>query len=116
LQRQLRRIGPEKLEHPAAETLRQRVMDKDWDKLFTFLRIKGVEPTNNHAERSLRFLVIMRKICFGTRSPAGTQSHGILASLLKTAKLRGKNAIQFLTKLLTEPPATAEAALLGKNR
>jgi hypothetical protein len=115
LQRQLRRMAPDKLEHPAAQTLRQRVMEKDWKKLFTFLRIKGVEPTNNHAERSLRFLVIMRKICFGTRSPAGTQSHGILASLLQTAKLQGKSAIQFLIQLLTESPAQTEAALFGKS-
>jgi transposase len=115
LRRQLRRLCSQKLDHPAAETLRLRVMEKDWDKLFTFLRVKEVEPTNNHAERSLRFLVIMRKICFGTRSAAGSESHGVLASLLQTAKLQGKNAIQFLTKLLTEPTASAQAALFGKS-
>jgi transposase len=113
LQRQLRRFAGQKLDHAAAETLRVRVMEKDRDKLFTYLRVKGVEPTNNHAERSLRFLVIMRKICFGTRSPAGSESHGVLASLLQTAKLQGKNAIEFLTKLFTEPPAGAKAALFA---
>jgi transposase len=116
LRRQLRRFANEKLDHEGAETLRLRVMEKDRDKLFTFLRVKGVEPTNNHAERSLRFLVIMRKICFGTRSPAGSESHGVLASLLQTAKLQGKNAIQFLTKLLTEPPESAGAALFADGK
>ena len=115
LQRQLRRIGNQKLEYKAAETLRLRVMEKDWDKLFTFLRIRGVEPTNNHAERSLRFLVIMRKICFGTRSPEGSQSHGVLASLLQTAKLHGTNAMQFMVKLLTEPTEAARAALFASG-
>ena len=115
LQRQLRRIGNQKLEHEAAETLRLRVMVKDWDKLFTFLRVKGVEPTNNHAERSLRFLVIMRKICFGTRSPQGSESHGVLASLLQTAKLQGANAMQFMVKLLTEPMESARAALFASG-
>jgi transposase len=115
LQRELRRIGKKKLEHAAAETLRLRVMEKDRDKLFTFLRIKGVEPTNNHAERSLRFLVIMRKICFGTRSAAGSESHGVLTSLLQTAKLQGKNAIQFLTTLLTEPLDKARSALFASG-
>ena len=86
LQRRLKRFAGKPLDHPAAETLRQRVMEKDKDKLFTFLRIKGVGPTNNHAERLLRFLVIMRKICFGTRSAAGSESHGVLPSLLQTAK------------------------------
>jgi transposase len=115
LQRQLRRFASQTLEHEAAETLRHRVMVQDWDKLFTFLRVKGVEPTNNHAERSLRFLVIMRKICFGTRSPEGSESHGVLASILQTAKLRGKNAIQFMVKLLTEPTEKAMAALFASG-
>jgi transposase len=113
LRRQLRRFGNQKLENQAAETLRLRVMEKDWDKLFTFLRVKGVEPTNNRSERSVRFLVIMRKICFGTRSPAGSESHAVLPSLLQTVKLQGKNAIQFLTKLLTEPLASAKTALFA---
>ena len=108
-------MGNQKLEHAAAETLRLRVMEKDRDKLFTFLRIKGVDPTNNHAERSLRFLVIMRKICFGTRSAAGSESHGVLTSLLQTAKLQGKNAIQFLTTLLTGPLDKARSALFASG-
>ena len=115
LQRQLRHFASQTLEDQAADTLRDRVMVKDWDKLFTFLRIRGVEPTNNHAERSLRFLVIMRKICFGTRSPEGSESHSVLASLLQTAKLHGKNAIQFMVKLLTEPTEKAMAALFASG-
>ena len=113
LRRHLRRFADQQLDHKEAETLRLRVMEKDRNKLFTFLRVKGVEPTNNRAERALRFLVIMRKICFGTRSPAGSESHGVLASLLQTAKLQGKNVIQFLTTLLTEPLASAKAALFA---
>ena len=82
LRKRLQRFGGgQPLEHKAAQTLRDRVMVKDWDKLFTFLRVKGVEPTNNLSERSVRFLVIMRKICFGTRSAAGSESHGVLPSI-----------------------------------
>lgn len=113
LQRQLRRFAGQPLDHPEAETLRRRVMEKDKDKLFTFLRIKGVEPTNNSAERSVRFLVIMRKICFGTRSAAGSESHSVLTSLLETASRQGKDAIGFLMALLTKPLAVARAALLS---
>jgi transposase len=113
LQRQLRRLAGQELDHPAAETLRQRVMEKDKDKLFTFLRIQGVEPTNNSSERSVRFLVIMRKICFGTRSPAGSESHSVLPSLLETARRQGKDRIQFLLALLTKPLAAARAALFA---
>jgi len=113
LTRQLQRFGGKPLDHPAAETLRQRVLEKDKDKLFTFLRVKGVEPTNNSSERSVRFLVIMRKICFGTRSAAGSESHGVLPSLLQTAARQGKERIGFLLTLLTKPLAAARAALFA---
>jgi transposase len=113
LRKRLQCLGGKPLEHKAAQTLRNRVMEKDWDKLFTFLRVKDVEPTNNHSERSVRFLVIMRKICFGTRSPAGSESHGVLPSLLQTARRQGKDAIGFLVKLLTEPLPEARAALFA---
>ena len=115
LQRRLRRFAGQKLDHPTAETLRQRVMEKDKDKLFTFLAQKGVEPTNNSSERSVRFLVIMRKISFGTRCPAGSQSHSVLPSLLETAKRQGKDAIGFLLALLTKPLAAAQAALFANG-
>jgi hypothetical protein len=113
LQRQLERFASQELDHPAAETLRERVMVKDQDKLFTFLRIRGVEPTNNHAERSVRFLVIMRKICFGTRSEAGSESHSVLPSLLQTAKQQGKGGVNLLLALLTKPLVAAKAALFA---
>ena len=90
-------------------------MNKDCDKLFTFLRVCGVEPTNNHAERSVRFLVIMRKICFGTRSEAGSQSHSVLPSLLETARRQGKDRIRFLTTLWTQPLASARNALFSSG-
>ena len=61
----------------------------------------------------MRFLVIMRKICFGTRSPAGSESHSVLPSLLQTARRQGKDAIGFLVKLLTEPLSAAKAALFA---
>jgi transposase len=115
LERELRRFAGQSLDYAAAETLRDRLMNKDNDKLFTFLRLAGVEPTNNHAERSVRFLVIMRKICFGTRSPAGSESHSVLPSLLETARRQGKDRIGFLTTLLTRPPTAARAALFDNS-
>ncbi len=96
-----------------ADTLRDRIMNKDHDTLFTFLRVPGGEPTNNHAERSVRFLVIMRKICPGTRPPAGSES--VPPSLPQAARRPGKNRIDFLTALLTPPMHLAREALLRRN-
>jgi transposase len=115
LERQLRSFASKPLDYAPAETLRDRLMNKDFDKLFTFLRVKGVEPTNNHAERSVRPLVIMRKICFGTRSQAGSQSHSVLPSLLSTARRQGKSPIEFLVTLLTQPLLAAQAALFADS-
>jgi len=115
LERQLKRFAGQPLDYPPAETLRDRIMNKDHDKLFTFLRVPGVEPTNNHAEQSLRCMVIMRKICFGTRSQAGSDSHSILTSLLQTARRQGKNRVQFLVTLLTQPLAAARNAMFADS-
>lgn len=38
------------------------------DHLWTFLKVEGIEPTNNTAERTLRPAVIYRKLNFGTQS------------------------------------------------
>lgn len=44
--------------------------------LWTFLRVAGVEPTNNAAERALRRAVLWRRKSFGTQSAAGSQFVG----------------------------------------
>ncbi len=47
-----------------------RRLDEEMECLFTFLVEEGVEPTNNLAERTLRFGVLWRKKSQGTRSDA----------------------------------------------
>jgi transposase len=115
LQKRLRAIAGKPLDYAPAETLRQRLMYKDADKLFTFLRIAGVEPTNNHSERSVRPLVIMRKICNGTRSADGSESHGVLPSLLQTAQRQGTASIPFLMTLNCGSLDAARAMLLPNS-
>ena len=99
------------LDYETAETLRHRVTVTDSNRLFTFLTVPGVEPTNNHAEQALRGPVIMRKITFGTRSAAGSLAHGVLPSLLLTAHRQGRDPLQFFRTLFTADTATAQAAL-----
>lgn len=52
--------------------------------LFVFVAIPGVPAHNNLAERSVRPLVIARKISGGTRSPKGSHTRMGLASLFGT--------------------------------
>jgi hypothetical protein len=94
-----------------AETVRTFLTGPEKKFLFTFLRRRDVPPTNNHAEQSLRHLVIFRKICFGTRSDSGLKTHSILPSLVQTARRQGVHPRRFLETLLTADTATAQAAL-----
>ena len=107
----LKKLCVETLEYKPAETLRTSIMGKDHTSLFTFLRHPGVPPTNNQAEQSIRFLVIFRKIMFGTRSQSGLRTHSILPSLVLTALRQGRNPREFLHILLTSDTAKAQAAL-----
>jgi len=43
------------------------------DHLWTFLKVEGIEPTNNTAERTLRPVVIYRKLSFGMQSSTGSR-------------------------------------------
>lgn len=70
--------------------------------LFVFVEEPAVPPTNNAAERSLRHLVISRKISGGTRSPAGTATKMTLASLFGTWRLQGRNPLTECHALLTQ--------------
>jgi transposase len=68
--------------------------------LWTFLEMEGVEPTNNHAERSLRPCVIWRKKYFCTRSDYGTEFVARSASINVTCRLQGKSPFKFLSELM----------------
>ncbi len=56
--------------------------------LFTFVAEPGVDSTNNAAERSVRPVVVQRKISGGTRSPAGTSTFTTLQTLFGTWRAR----------------------------
>ena len=113
--KQLNTICKQTLRFKPAETLRTYLAGPEQRFLFTFLRRPGVPPTNNHAEQSLRYLVIFRKICFGTRSESGLKTHSILPSLVQTARRQGVHPREFLQILLTADTPTAQAALYNNS-
>jgi len=89
--------------------------DKDNPRLFTFLKYPNLHPTNNQAERSLRGMVIFRKICMGTRSPTGSRCHSVLPSLLLTAQRQQRHPLSFLETLFCEQPHIVKAALYNNS-
>jgi transposase len=68
--------------------------------LFTFVRAKGVEPTNNAAERALRPVVQLRKMCFGSCSEAGEHFIERAFSIKETCRKHNKNILTYLSNLM----------------
>lgn len=69
---------------------------KHSDALLVFLLHPDVPADNNHAERQVRFAVVMRKNSYGNRSEQGAQTQAILMSIFRTCQLRGIDPITFL--------------------
>ena len=74
--------------------------------LFTFVADPAVPPTNNHAERALRPLVIARKVSGGTRSATGSATRMVLSSVAATARLQGTEPTTVFLAILTAPPGS----------
>jgi hypothetical protein len=80
------------------------------DGLFQFVLLPGVPADNNLAERSLRPLLILRKISGGTRSKAGSKTRLTLASLFGTWQARQLNPLQECLTALRAPAPAGQAA------
>ncbi len=68
--------------------------------LWTFVRVEGVEPTNNHIERLLRPAVLWRKRSFGSRSEAGCRWVERLLTVVQTRRLQGRPVLDYLYEAL----------------
>lgn len=74
--------------NPEAQRLVKRLR-KHRHALFTFLYRTDVPFDNNHAERSIRPTVLIRKNSYGNRSDDGAETQSILMSIFQTLKQRG---------------------------
>lgn len=92
----------------ACNTLAKRLL-RHQDELFQFVLVPDLAPDNNLAERSLRPLVIMRKISGGSRSPEGSKTRLTLASLLGTWAARHRNPYLECLAALRQPAIRAPA-------
>jgi transposase len=84
---------------------------KVWEALWTFVRVEGVEPTNNNAERPLRRAVLWRRKSFGTQSPQGSEFVARILTAITTLRQQKRNVLEYLTQacsaaLTQTPPAS----------
>lgn len=72
----------------------------EFEHLWQFASVEGMEPTNNMAERDLRKLVLWRKKSYGTRSTKGQRFVERISSVSETIKKNGKNVLGYLEEAL----------------
>lgn len=98
LQREVRRALEEGSRCPCAKTAATcfEILKVD-EGLWTFARVRGIEPTNNAAERALRFAVIWRRISGGTDSQCGSRFVERTLSVVATCRQQGRNVLDYLT-------------------
>jgi transposase len=65
--------------------------------LFTFVHTKGVLPTNNHAEQTIRHAVIWRKTSFGTDSETGSRFVERMLTVVMSLRLQKRNVLEWVT-------------------
>jgi|SRR5947209_7322079 len=87
--------------HPC-HTLSKRLL-LHLDGLFQFVRQPGLAADNNLAERSVRPVVVMRKVSGGSQSQRGSRTRMTLASLFNTWRAKGLNPFNECLTLLSQP-------------
>lgn len=74
---------------------------REMDSLWLFLEENGVEPTNNCAERALRFGVIWRKRSYGTQSDKGNRWVERILSLKETCRKKKISSFNVIVDALS---------------
>lgn len=78
-----------------------RRLQREMAALWLFLREHGVEPTNNRAQRALRFAVMWRKCSSGTESNKGNRWVERSLSLRQTCRQLGQSIFDVLVDAVT---------------
>ena len=78
-----------------------RTLERELSALWTFVVEAGVEPTNNRAERALRFAVLWRKMMQGTYHAKGDRWVERILSVRETCRLRGRPTFPVLVDAVT---------------
>lgn len=74
----------------------------DWKAIFAVLAQPELPLTNNEAERALRHWVILRRLCYGTRTKQGSRAFTLLASVIDTCRKRKISPWPYLAKVIFE--------------
>lgn len=97
----------------------QDIFRRHQNRLYHWVDDRRIPADNNYSERNLRPLVIARKLSFGSQSPRGARTRGILMSVLHSLAKQGHDPAARLTEALdrlVHDPAFDMAAFLFPPR
>jgi transposase len=69
---------------------------KQWECLWTFVRVPGVEPTNNAGERAVRSGVLWRKSSFGNQGASGRAFVERMLTVVGSLRRQGREVLSYL--------------------
>jgi transposase len=69
---------------------------RQWECLWTFVRVPGVEPTNNAGERAVRPGVLWRKCSFGHQGEGGRAFVERMLTVVGSLRLQGRQVLSYL--------------------
>lgn len=78
-----------------ASKIKQR-LEKNREKLFTFLNYDGVPWNNNNAEHAIKAFARLRRVIEGLSTPKGMEEYLTLLSVSQTCKYMGVDFLDFL--------------------
>jgi len=99
---QLETIEARQYRHRDSQKVQTRIKHQHTN-LLTALLYQNVPLTNNHAERMIRPMAVIRKISGGSQSHEGASIHAVLMSIVQTMSLKKQNILDTLPKLLALP-------------
>ncbi len=73
---------------------------KHWEKLTVWLRVPGTPLDNNECERALKQFILLRKNSLFFKTEHGAAVGDVLASLIRTCRLNGVNAWDYLVTIV----------------
>jgi len=95
VERFYRRISKTNLQSETAVKFKER-LEKNRDKLFTFLSFDGIPWNNNNAEHAVKPFAALRQIFGGITTEKGIRDYLVLLSLCETCKYMGVDFLDFL--------------------
>jgi hypothetical protein len=95
VERFYRQISKNNLRSETAVKIKER-LEKNREKLFTFLSYDGVPWNNNNAEHAVKPFAALRQIIGGITTEKGLRDYLVLLSLCQTCKYMGVDFLDFL--------------------